>query len=525
MNVLQMSLSAGVLIAVIWLLRRVGRGMFSAGFLFALWFVAAARMVLPVSLPVQMPLFSLESVLQSALENDGTQEITLNPREDGTDSAKSREEGRADVYKRISWWCTLIWADVSLFLLLLGAVGYIRQLLRINESIPVKGNHFLEEWDMSHPAGRKIRFLYFDRIASPMTYGILNPGIVFPKEMDLDDRTSLEHVLRHEYVHIRRFDNLWKILVYAAVCIHWFNPMAWVMWHCFNRDMELSCDEKAVRGMDRNGRIAYGMTLLRFAEKHRRVSLLWNGFGKSPVKERIMVLMRGRKRKKIGIVCSILVMTLSMTVFVSAEERTQGRSGGTGDESPAQMLYETPQFKEYQELGLYYIEGTDLITYNSAGVGYFIDEYAPGVFNRMDDLAGSLCLEAERDDKGKLTGFRQVEKTEYLKQASDADRRRAQGRGYIKEYGQYGLSLDRDTGYLSYNGRLVEVIRDTGGCGTYVNSAFTAGKDTTCLLVKRGEDGSLEQIIEIDSDQMSEVLNQSMGVYRDGNKWKGRSEQ
>lgn len=524
MNLLQMSISAGVLIAAIWVLRRVGRGMFSAGFLFALWFVAAARMVLPVSLPVQLPIFSLESALESALENGGNMGIILNPQKDGADDATSRKESREGVYGRISWWCTLIWADVALALLFLGAAGYIRQLRRINESMPVQGNHFLEEWNISHPFGRRIRFLHFDRIASPMTYGILTPRIVFPKEMDLDDSTSLEHVLRHEYVHIRRFDNLWKILVFAVVCIHWFNPMAWVMWHCFNRDMELSCDERAVRGMDRNGRIAYAMTLLRFAEKNRKVSLLCNGFGKSPVKERIMVLMRGRKQKRIGIVCSILVMTLSMTVFVSAEERGQGRSGGKGDESPAQMLYETPQFKEYEKLGLYYISGTDLITYNSAGVGYFIDEYAPGVFNQMNDLAGNLCLKAERDDKGELTGFREVEKTEYLKQASDADRRRAQGRGFIKEYGQYGLSLDQDTGYLSYNGRLVEAIRDTGGCGTYVNSAFTTGQDTTCLLVKRGEDGSLEQMIEMDSAQMSEMLDQSMGVYHGDNGWKGRSE-
>lgn len=520
MNLLQMSISAGMLIAVIWLLRRVGRRLFPAGFLFALWFVAAVRMLLPVSLPIQLPVFSLES----ALENGGNMGAHLDFQETGRDDAESREEMAAGAYDRISWWCTLIWADVALALLFSGAVAYIRQLLRINESMPLEGNQFLEEWKASHPVGRNVRFLYFDRIASPVTCGIINPGIVFPKEMDLDDRKSLEHVLRHEYVHIRRFDNLWKILVFAAVCIHWFNPMAWVMWYCFNRDMELSCDERAVRGMDRKGRIAYAMTLLRFAEKGRRVSLLYNGFGKSPVKERIMVLMRGRKRNKIGIVCSILVMTLSMTVFASPKEGIQGRSGETGEESPARMLYETPQFGEYQELGLYYIAGTDVITYNSTGVGYFIDEYAPGVFNQMNDLAGSICLKAERDSAGKLTGFWEVERTDYLKQASDADRRRAQGRGFIKEYGQYGLSLDQDTGYLSYNGKLVEAIRDTGGCGTYVNSAFTAGEDTTCLLMVRGEDGSLEQIREMDSKQMSEVLEQSMGVYRDSDGWKGKSE-
>lgn len=59
MNLLQMSISAGMLIAVIWLLRRVGRRLFPAGFLFALWFVAAVRMLLPVSLPIQLSLIHI----------------------------------------------------------------------------------------------------------------------------------------------------------------------------------------------------------------------------------------------------------------------------------------------------------------------------------------------------------------------------------------------------------------------------------------------------------------------------------
>ena len=74
--------------------------------------------------------------------------------------------------------------------------------------------------------------------------------------MDLEDARSLDHILRHEYVHIRRHDNLWKMVALTAACIHWFNPLVWVMWHCFNRDMELACDPEAVLGMDRNGRLA-----------------------------------------------------------------------------------------------------------------------------------------------------------------------------------------------------------------------------------------------------------------------------
>ena len=114
-----------------------------------------------------------------------------------------------------------------------------------------------------------------------------------------------------------------------------------------------------------------------------------------------------------------------------------------------------------------------------------------------------------------------MEKTEYLKQASDADRRSAQGRGYIKEYGPYGLTIDQSTGYLSYKGRLVEVIRDTAGCGTYVTTIKAADREITCLLIVRGGDESVEQVVEMDEGQMSELLKQTIGVYREGDRWIG----
>ena len=71
MNLLQMSISAGMLIAVIWLLRRVGRRLFTAGFLFALGFVAAVRMLLPVSLPLPVSYTHLDVYKRQVLPYAG----------------------------------------------------------------------------------------------------------------------------------------------------------------------------------------------------------------------------------------------------------------------------------------------------------------------------------------------------------------------------------------------------------------------------------------------------------------------
>lgn len=513
MRLLQMSISAGILIAVILCMRCVGRRLFSARFIFLLWFVAAARMILPLELPVQLPGIGVEQVWQDAAQVD-------DEFQDGVlyGGAMSDEDwsDRASQYGRIA---VIIWADGCLLLLILFAWKYIKQLNLLEESIPLAQEVYPGQWKAGHPLKRDVRFMVFDRIMAPLTYGILKPRIVFPKSMDFENTRALEHVLRHEYVHIRRFDNLWKIVVLIAVCVHWFNPMAWVMWHFFNRDMELACDESAVSGMDGSGRRDYAMTLLWFAEKNHKVSLLCNGFGKSAVKERIVILMKNNKRTKIGIICSALVLALSMTVFASTGGSSSGISGSDG-ESPAKMLYVTPQFKEYEALGLYYNPSSDLVTYDSRVVGYFQDEYSAGTFNRMNDPAGNLCLVAVRDEDGKLTGFREIEETQYLKQASDVERRMARERGYIKEYGPYGLTYDEPTGYLSFDGKIVEAIRDSAGCGIYVNGSFTQEKGTVSLQIERDEKGTVTEVKQMAPQGMSDILEQTIGVRRTEDGWK-----
>ena len=105
-----------------------------------------------------------------------------------------------------------------------------------------------------HPAGR---------ISSPLTFGVLRPDILVPKKTDWTDETALRYVLEHEFVHIQRFDVLSKLLLIAAVCVHRFNPLVWVMYVLANRDLELSCDETVLRRFGGDIRAAYARVLIR----------------------------------------------------------------------------------------------------------------------------------------------------------------------------------------------------------------------------------------------------------------------
>ena len=105
-----------------------------------------------------------------------------------------------------------------------------------------------------HPAGR---------ISSPLTFGVLRPVILVPKKTDWTDETALRYVLEHEFVHIQRFDVLSKLRLIAAGCVHWFNPLVWVMYVLANRDLELSCDETVLRRFGGDIRAAYARVLIR----------------------------------------------------------------------------------------------------------------------------------------------------------------------------------------------------------------------------------------------------------------------
>ena len=114
-------------------------------------------------------------------------------------------------------------------------------------SLPVE-REFARQWLAAHPLRRKIAIRQSDRISSPLSFGVLRPVILLPKKTDWTDEEALRYVLEHEFVHIRRFDSVGKLLLIAAACVHWFNPLVWAMYVLANRDLELSCDGRCSAG-------------------------------------------------------------------------------------------------------------------------------------------------------------------------------------------------------------------------------------------------------------------------------------
>lgn len=134
--------------------------------------------------------------------------------------------------------------------------------------------------------------LFSEKITSPFVFGFVKPRIYLPFYMSEKDMT---HVIAHEKAHIRGKDHIWKPLGFVLLTVHWFNPLIWLAYMLFCRDLELACDERAIRLLDREGRADYSQALLSCSVNKSRIGVCPLAFGEVGVKKRIKSVLNYKK--------------------------------------------------------------------------------------------------------------------------------------------------------------------------------------------------------------------------------------
>lgn len=162
---------------------------------------------------------------------------------------------------------TVIWLTGAVLFALYFVITYIRCMKCFSESLPVSGHEYIDKWLSEHKSlRRKITVRSFDGIISPLTYGIFSPVILLPGNYDQLNGDELNIILTHEYVHIKRFDAAFKLVLTAALCVYWFDPFVWLMYILANRDIEFACDEAVLCKLGSDERQTYARTLVRMEE-------------------------------------------------------------------------------------------------------------------------------------------------------------------------------------------------------------------------------------------------------------------
>ena len=210
-------------------------------------------------------------------------------------------------------WLAIIWLVGVGVLLGYGAISYIRLWRRLQVSIWQKENIYL-----------------VDSISTGLVVGVVHPKIYLPSYLSEEQQ---DYIIRHERIHIRRHDHLIKPMAYFLLCIYWFNPLVWLGFYMFVRDMEMSCDEQAVKNQNRQERKRYAGVMIQLAAKKACVEILPMFHGSS-IKRRVQNIMREKRNSKMAKSVSAMVVLLAVVLLVPNCMKAEGKSKGNADEVP-----------------------------------------------------------------------------------------------------------------------------------------------------------------------------------------------
>ena len=297
--VLNMSISGSVAGLILLLLRRIKK--IPRRIVYALWVVPFLRFVLPLSL-------SYEYSVAQLLKNVTGRIVTVYPGEyilsDRIELSMMNAVGVAYDYfpitykndsLRIIFECASdVWCIIAALVISIVVVAYVSAMRNVRKSTHIRDNIYVSE-----------------NVKSPAVFGIIRPRIIFPIGAEIDG----EHLaLLHERVHIRRLDNLWRLVGVIVCAVHFFNPLAWVCLRCFLVDMELSADESVIRALDEDERADYARSLVDHVE---RGAVFSSAFGGAALRGRLENIINYKEMTKLSAVCVVLLAILLAVVLIT----------------------------------------------------------------------------------------------------------------------------------------------------------------------------------------------------------------
>lgn len=287
-----------------------------------LWGLVAVRLVCPLSFESSFSLAPRADFVEAKLgvqREDGRymNSVTdagkaLNDDLDNAQNKNLANKGNAD---RQSDWKKISWTWFTGVVLLLGyaAISYLRFRKKVQASVRLRDGIYV-----------------CDNIRTPFILGVIRPGIYLPSDMD---EVQTDNVIAHERAHLSRLDQVWKPLGYCLLAVYWFNPLCWLAYVLFCRDMELACDEKVIRDMDTEDKKVYSRVLLSFSDPSHRIAAGPLAFGEIGVKKRIQSVLNYRKPAFWMVGLAILALVVTSLCFLTnpKEANNPAQTMGTAE--------------------------------------------------------------------------------------------------------------------------------------------------------------------------------------------------
>ncbi len=322
-KLLEMSAAGGVFIAAILLVRAASVNKLPKRAFLALWAAASLRLMAPFQISSPVSVYSAARTLGSAARRG-----VLSPVQPAAGG-----QAMALPAPHITPLCAA-WLAGAVLLALYFILSHLRRRKRYRASLPVE-DRLIKAFLERHRLRRPVQARYSDQIESPLTYGVLYPVILLPKGFERMDGERLAFILTHELCHIQRFDVLFKWLLAAVLCVHWFNPLVIAMYLLASRDIELSCDEAVIRSHGFGARSAYALALVELEEERTRFAPLESGFSRNTLKERITAIMKMKPPTLLRVLISLMLVCALTMAFVTSAPAGQEPLAASGAPLPA----------------------------------------------------------------------------------------------------------------------------------------------------------------------------------------------
>lgn len=304
---LNRSLAAGILILAVVLVRLVFKKA-PRWLLCALWALAAVRLVCPVSIESVLSLIPSAEPVQPEIIVSAQPAITSGiPAVDAIVNpplAAAFTPSPAQSANPLQIWTFLaacVWLAGIAALLLYAAVSALRLRLRVRTAVRLEGKVYQSEF-----------------VSSPFILGVIRPRIYLPFGLEAGAQAM---VLAHERAHLRRGDQLWTPLGYLILAAYWFNPLCWLAYILFCRDIEAACDEKVVRELGEGCKAAYSRALLACSVPRKLITACPLAFGETGVKSRIKSVLNYKKPAFWLVLAAVLVSAAVAVCFLTDPKR------------------------------------------------------------------------------------------------------------------------------------------------------------------------------------------------------------
>ncbi len=523
MSLLQMSFLGTVIILLIVVLRAVLINRLPKKTFLILWWIALIRLLVPFSIKSVTSIYSLLQSIYSDINPVRTAQTTtfLPIHGNMPEIANGLSEAMVQRTESISI-LSVIWLAGLLLCFGFFAVSYIKCYREFRFSLPVE-NDILEAWKEKHPLKRSLSIRQTETIAAPLSYGVIRPVILMPKNTEWKNIYQLRYVLEHEYVHIRRLDMLTKLIMIAAVCIHWFNPLVWVMYILFNRDLELSCDETVVRRFGMDIKSVYATALISMEEKKSGLTPLCNSFSKNAIEERIRAIMKIKKTSKFAVMISAVLVICVTGGFATSASSLEKKTETAQENGETTVALNEVNIREDEPLSSSDVEWWTAEEYAkwldeekevlqsmigekayTGGDGWFVwtqekvDETIALYEDNLQKIKDGMKLSKSSDDAVGITMAYSPENIEYAKQEAETvtenkdSNENVFSEEQLSEYAKAGITYQKETGFLMYDGKTIGYFRDEFKPGTYTISSKRGG--TLRVEVQRENYGTITDV-------------------------------